>query len=532
MIGAQYLILMILMSSMMIIGSDHTPGSNGQDLDDQYSPGEATLYPALDISTGAAKVRPSDLYHDVWDELGYTGKGITIAIIDTGVDEGHETFGDRWIAGVDITNPLDPRDGTANPDDRNGHGTRVASCLVGNGGPDGLYRGVIPDARLVEIKVANDLAGGFSTQQQLGDGIQWAIDHRSDDWGDEDPSNDGINVLSISYADSRSDDGSSELAHIVDDAVEAGIIVVVAIGNDGPDNDGFGPPSSSDLAITVGGIDDRNTVDRSDDITWDSSTKGPRADDGDNDPYDELKPEVVAPAVGITAALFSLTDQNGEGWDTQDGTSYATPHVSGIAALMLEANPALTQTEIDLIMRETAEPRGEPDFPDLSDVYNISYGFGIIDGYACVREAERLAAGGGPSSLGVSCSITSPDMDEVLSGAVTVSGTASTADPDDHPLDMVQVSFDGAQWFEANGTETWAYEWNTTEMGDGDYTISARAGAEDDWSALFEVTVTIDNIGDSGGGSDSESSDDNLIPMPSFVSFLVAVAIAMVIHRK
>ena len=99
--------------------------------------------------------------------------------------------------------------------------------------------------------------------------------------------------------------------------MDAGLVVIVAIGNDGPDNDGFGAPSSADRAITVGGIDDGNTVDRSDDIIWDSSTRGPREDDGDDNPYDELKPEVVAPAVDIISAQFSLTDQNGAGWDSQ-----------------------------------------------------------------------------------------------------------------------------------------------------------------------------------------------------------------------
>lgn len=180
--ATQYFVIVLVFSIVTFSSVDSK--SNPASTDDSNSD-TILLYPALDISTGSIKVRPTEMYHDVWDELGYSGKGINIAMLDTGVDDGHETFEGRWVAGVEITDPNDPRDGSNNPDDRNGHGTRVASCLVGNGGPDGTYRGVAPDAGLVEIKVANDLLAGFSTNQYLMDGIQWAVDHMDDDWGVE-----------------------------------------------------------------------------------------------------------------------------------------------------------------------------------------------------------------------------------------------------------------------------------------------------------------------------------------------------------
>ncbi len=486
---------------------------------------EELFYPALDISTGAVKARPSDMYHNVWEELGYTGRGINIAMLDTGVDDGHETFQGRWVAGVEITNPADPRDGSTNPDDRNGHGTRVASCLVGNGGPNGQYRGLAPDAGLIEVKVANDLLAGFSTNEYLMDGVQWCIDHMNDDWGDSDPSNDGIDVLSISYANQDDDDGSSPLAQKVDEAVDAGLIVIVAIGNDGPDNDGFGPPSSSDKAITIGGIDDKNTVDRSDDEIWEGSTRGPRADDGDDNPYDELKPEIVAPAVGITAAQFSLTDQNGEGWDTQDGTSYATPHASGTAALMLEANPELTQFEIDRIMRETAEPRGTPDHPELSDSYNREYGYGILDSYQCVL----AAMGGELNSEDIHCEVDVPVSGEKLSGMVNISGRA-WADRGD--IEKVELSIDGGAGMPVNGTSNWSYDLNTQQLTEGEHNITVWASVEDTWSEPATLKFKVQNTPGNGEEPEEEDDDDSFLDAPPLPFYLLAVLAALMLRRR
>jgi len=517
------IILYCTITAILVLGSIAAPVT---ELDDKSNDHEL-YYPALDISTGSVKARPSDLYHDVWDELGFTGKGINIAVLDTGIDDGHETFEGKWIAGVEIPDPLDPRDGTNNPDDRNGHGTRVAGCLLGTGGAEGKYRGVAPDAGLVEVKVANDLLASFSTNEYLMDGIQWCIDHMDDDWGDSDPSNDGIDILSISYANTQSDDGSSDLAQKVDEAVDSGLIVVVAIGNEGPDNDGFGPPSSADKAITVGGIDDQNTVDRSDDVIWDSSSKGPREDDGDNDPYDELKPEVVAPAVGITSAQFSQTDQNGQGWDTADGTSYATPHISGIAALMLEANPELTQFDVDRIMRETAEARGEPDFPDLSDKYNISYGYGIVDAYQCVLAAE----GGTEEWNEVTCTIDIPVMDERVSGVVHVSGHASSTLGEVH---TVHVRVDNGSWETVDGTTNWTYEWDTGMIDDGLHSITAIAKSDDMWSPFVTVNVTVSNSGGGGGSGEEDEWYEESMYVGGVSAAIIAgvIIISFLVIRK
>jgi len=495
------------------------PVQEGTESDSEY-----VLYPALDISASAVKAKPSNVYEDVWEGLGCTGEGINIAVMDTGVDDGHETFTGKWVAGVEIPDPTDPRDGTNNPDDRNGHGTMVAGCALGLGGENGTYSGIAPGAGLVEVKVANDLIAGFSTNQYLIDGINWCIDHMDDDWGDDDPTNDGIQVLSISYANQDNDDGSSDLAQAVDNAVDHGLIVVVAIGNDGPDNDGFGAPSSADKAITVGGIDDKNTVHRDDDEIWESSTRGPRADDGDDNPYDELKPEVVAPAVDITSAAYSVSDQDGQGWSSADGTSYATPHISGTAALMLEANPDLTQEDIDYILRETAEARGEPYDRNLSTKYNGDYGYGIVDAYAAVYMAKY---GVSPGDDGVVCTIDEPQEGAVVSGIITITGSAWSAGTE---ITSVQTALDGGSWYLANGTETWTAVWDTTVFENGNHTIMARAVTDDAVSEVYMRTVDVYNDGgppDTNGGGDDD--DDGL---PGFMPITILAAFAAVLFAR
>ncbi len=506
------LLLMTVISPALVIESP------------EHVESESYLYPALDISVPAVKAKPNDVYDDVWEGLGYTGAGVNIAVIDTGVDDGHETFAGKWVAGVEIPDPTDPRDGTNNPDDRNGHGTMTAGCAVGLGGDNGTNTGVAPGAGLVEVKVANDLIAGFSTNQYLIDGINWCVDHMHDDWGDEDPTNDGIHVLSISYANQDNDDGSSDLAQAVDNAVDHGLVVVVAIGNDGPNNDGFGAPGSADKAITVGGIDDQNTVHRDDDEIWDSSTRGPRRDDGDDNPHDELKPEVVAPAVDIFSATHSVSDQDGSGWNSADGTSYAAPHVSGIAALMLEANPDLTQEDIDYILRETAEARGQPMDANLSEKYNGDYGYGIVDAYAAVYMAKY---GFTPGDDGLVCVIDEPMEGAVVSGVITIRGTAWSSGEN---ITSVQTALDGGSWYLAEGTDEWTATWDTTEFENGNYTIMARAHTEDAASEIYMRTVTVYNEG--GGPSGNGGGDDDDDGLPGFMPMTIVLAFAAVLLAR
>ncbi|MEC8927245.1 MAG: S8 family serine peptidase, partial [Candidatus Thermoplasmatota archaeon] len=314
------------------------------------------MIPFLDNSVPAMKVRDSDVYQDTMQNLGYRGDEVVVAILDTGVDNEHRALNDfddvnddpdidagsyvdqKWVAGYDATSTFSNTSGTDDPDDSNGHGTHVASTSIGTGSSDRVYIGVAPGAYLVDVKVLTD-AGGTNAQNTLR-GLQWAINNVDTDWGNNQSSN-GIDILSMSYgsvtnpnSDDPGDNGSSAESSLVNQASDAGLICVIAMGNDGMRR--VPSPASADSSIAIGAIDEKDTHDRENDEIASYSNWGPREDDGDDDDRDELKPDVVAPGSGINAARheagsLQLPNQPrpmaDNSYISQDGTSMATPHV-------------------------------------------------------------------------------------------------------------------------------------------------------------------------------------------------------------
>jgi len=355
------------------------------------------IIPFLDVSAENIKAKPNDLYHDVWEELGIIGSGVNIAILDGGsndhettADVGHVSLNDmdddpttptdfKFIAGWDFEIMAGGEAVNPHGDPLIGHGTHVAGTALGTGGAgeDSAQRGVAPGAQLVDVKTVSDAGfGGFLVQA-----IEWCIDNVDRDWLSSDT--DGIQVMSMSLGTPSESDGSDTFSQTANQAVDAGMTVVVATGNDG--NSGFiTSPAAADKVIAVGATDDHNTVTRDDDTVAGYSNKGPRDNDGDSDPYDELKPDVVAPGSNIMAPR---ADSYGA-FVAMSGTSMATPHVSGVVALMLEANPDLTPAQVKSILQASAEARGTPYNPTLSDKYNGAWGYGIVDAYRAVLMAQ------------------------------------------------------------------------------------------------------------------------------------------------
>ena len=392
-----------------------------------------------DIQTPSVKASNSSFYPiGAWD-LGVSGAGINIAMVDTGVDNEHPGLSEKFVAGYDAVCYLtsDPTcygdilrrtDGTYDPDDGNQHGTAcmgmAASTGIDSNGEQTEFYGAAPDAALVDVRIGTDAGAGpfenYVLEQEFYEsamnGIQWIIDNKDTAWQGADGTNYGIDILSLSWGitshEGGGSDGNDMHSQILNVAMEAGIVVSVAAGNDGPDNDGLSGMGSSDLSITIGATDDLNTINREDDTVAGYSSRGPRRDNGDGNPLNELKPELSAPGSNIIQAEGCVTSglcNNLLGGDAADngytgrgsGTSYATPSVSGIIALMLEANPDLSPAEVKEILKFTAERRGEVTQPDVDPFWNRDFGWGMADAYEAVKLSQYINQSGLNGALDV-----------------------------------------------------------------------------------------------------------------------------------
>ncbi len=376
------------------------------------------MYATNDNGTQSMQAAPSENgpFPTVSEDLGITGRGVVVGILDTGVNDepdsltgfpGHESLkgkflggGEFWSGQPELNTPIT---GSKNPVDRSpdlSHGTHVAGSAIGTGGPTGVvtdghygfYRGVAPDARLVDCKVLSDGGTGFGT----ADGLEWCIYHKNDDWGltGADSVYRGIQVLNMSLGGTDASDGTDASSAAVNAAVKAGLTVVVASGNDGETNY-IAAPAAADLAITAGAVTDFNTHDRGDDIVADYSNEGPRTDDGDTDHTDEMKPDVCSPGSGITSAEGVLT-ADGHSYVTVNGTSMACPMTAGVAALIVNACPGIAPRDVKRILRDTAghrttggkQPASAVDPFGIDPNYHPSWGWGNTNAYAATMEAR------------------------------------------------------------------------------------------------------------------------------------------------
>jgi len=273
-------------------------------------------------------------------EKGITGKGVTIAIIDTGIYP-HKDFEGRIIGFKDFVN------GYKEPYDDQGHGTHVAGDCAGDGTMSGgKYMGTAPEANLVGIKSLDKHgAGRFS---DIIKGIQWAVKNKEKY---------NIKVINMSlggpaFASYKED----PICQAIEKAIDAGIIPVVAAGNSGPKASTIGSPGSDPKVLTVGAFDDKNTEATYDDEIAKFSSRGPTIDN-------LTKPDILSPGVNITAATAygSVLDTHpkiphaGKDYITISGTSMATPIMAGIVALAVHVKPDITTEEVKDVFTSTAQ---------------------------------------------------------------------------------------------------------------------------------------------------------------------------------
>jgi len=295
--------------------------------------------------------------------MGYTGKGITVAVLDTGISP-HRDLNDPETGNSRIIGFKDFINSKTEPYDDNGHGTHCAGDVASNGETSGgLNVAPAPDASLVGVKVLS--GSGSGSFSGIIEGLQWVLENK-------DKFNPPIKVISMSLgakATMASDD--DPVCQAVEAAKKAGIAVLIAAGNSGPTSKTIGSPGIEPSIITIGAFDDRGTVDRADDKLAYFSSKGPTIDG-------EIKPDLVSPGYNIKSL------KPGGGYVSLSGTSMATPIAAGVVAAMLEANPKLTPDEVKDILMKTAEDRGlDPN----------SQGAGYIDSEKALEIALKLAEG-------------------------------------------------------------------------------------------------------------------------------------------
>ncbi|KIF69158.1 peptidase [Streptomyces sp. AcH 505] len=235
---------------------------------------------------------------------GYDGKGTKVAVLDTGADLEHPDLQGRVAATENFTD-------SDTVEDRQGHGTHTASTVGGSGAAsDGKEKGVAPGTDLMIGKVLNDSGSGL--ESWIIAGMQWAVDQKAD-------------VVSMSLGDPGLLDctdpmsqATEELAHSKD------TLFVIAAGNAGPGDNTVSSPGCAPSVLTVGAVD-------SADATASFSSRGPVLD------AHTLKPEIAAPGVDILAA--NMGGRGVYAYQTMSGTSMATPHVAGAAAILKERHP-------------------------------------------------------------------------------------------------------------------------------------------------------------------------------------------------
>ncbi|ANN19507.1 peptidase S8 and S53 subtilisin kexin sedolisin [Amycolatopsis orientalis] len=258
---------------------------------------------------------------------GWTGKGTTVAVVDSGIDANHPDLAGKVTASADFT-------GEGDIVDRHGHGTHCASIIAGTGAASaGRYKGMAPDANLMVAKVF-DASGEADTAQVMA-GIDWTVAQ-------------GAKIVNLSLGAGVSD-GADPLSEQIDTlSAKSGTLFVVAAGNSGPGDRTVTTPGAATSALTVG------AVDRDDKIAWFSS-RGPRLRDA------SVKPEITAPGVGIVAARAADTAMGepvDDDYTAASGTSMATPHVAGAAAILLQQQPGLSGQALKNTLVTTAKDVG------------------------------------------------------------------------------------------------------------------------------------------------------------------------------
>lgn len=334
----------------------HLPGVESVRLDETVSAPATSFSGATATTWNIAMVNAAAL----WD-LGYAGQGMVVANVDTGVDAGHPALSGKWRGGGNSW--FDPRGQYDTPHDGMGHGTQTMGLMVAVSG-SGAAVGMAPGATWIAAKAFDD--SGNAQLSDLHLSYQWLLDPDGDPATDDAP-----DVVSSSWNLTNQGGCSSEFQPDMELLKLAGIAIAFSAGNYGPSGGSDVSPANNSNNFAVGAVDVNGDVGL-------FSSRGPSACDG------TVFPEVVAPGVEV-----ETTDLSFGGMDLYafvSGTSFASPHVAGGMALLMQAFPNAGLDRIEAAMRDGARDLGAMD-PDND------YGYGLVDIKAAY---DLLAAAPGP----------------------------------------------------------------------------------------------------------------------------------------
>ena len=451
----------------------------------------------------------------VWD-FGYTGEGISIAIIDTGIDPLHVGLNDfdddpttndpKVVAFYDaLDDSGDDGSGETEPYDDQGHGSHCAGISAGTGAVDENpiggddskpYRGVAPDAWLVGVKVLDE--GGSGSFAEVMRGMEWTIDNKIKY---------NIRAASMSLGGvwlvELTQEQEERVTHLANEMVAAGISLMIAAGNSAAYGT-IGTPGAAKDVITVGATED------SKDLAVYSS-KGPTHEG-------QIKPNVAA----IGSAVMSVEANSGNGYASYSGTSMATPMVAGMAVLLLQANPDLQPLMIRTILESTSE------FMWLSHPVrpNNDYGWGFVLMDTALEEAIKYDA-----SLSINISADTSVI--YYEGNETDGGNDTASRFYVHENEELYFDVEGnashIEWRNILIEDIWhsvdslsEIDVMETQLGTGNHTIWVRAVSSEGISAPVTVPLNIDDA------KLSSSEDSPSIPF----SFIVFTSLMVALFRS
>ncbi len=374
---------------------------------------------------------------------GVDGTGVTVAVIDTGIDLLHPFVASAVVSCVSTIGGFESPECT----DSDGHGTHVAGTVASR---DDVYPGVAPGASLAVVRVLH--AAGTGTSADIIAGMDWVA-------ANKDNVNPPIRVatMSIGFMDPGCGDGNDPEAQAADALVDSGVFFSVAAGNAGHNECTIDGASAAAKVTTVAASDDMETVDMSDDRIAGFSSGG-------NNQIQ--KPDVTFPGVSITSAYVGAVLIA-----TLDGTSMATPHAAGTAALLLDNDPSMTATQVKDRITGTAVKNSH-----TGGNWNTVYGHGL--GNACLAlQLSTCGSGGGNIPPVASFTYSCTDLD---------------------------CSFDGTGSSDSDGTVD-SYSW---DFGDGNTATGATASHIYATDGTYTVTLTVT---DDGGSSDGDSQAVNVV---------------------